>query len=647
MEWLRFFFAESFPLDWGTMHEQMVDRALQAISHGGRFVVAAPRGSGKTTLMWALTLFVVLLKSVSFPAYLPWSARDVKRALRFWRIALCFNARLARYYPEVTFPFVASRGHAQKLNSLVRDGKGTGAHLRISDGMIVLPDSLGVLGSATINGNPRGLNHATESGGVLRPDFILVDDPQDKETARSQQQCRNVINIIDSDIAGMAGPNKSLPLVLCVTVLCRGDVADHYLSDDVEWQSLRVPQIVSWPDNMAAWEKWNEVRIAGEKQDDGGRAGLDHYATHRDELIRGMAVSWASRFDTVRGDPDAYYAAMRDYYRMGKSAFLAERQNAPMDEVDTVFTLTSKTVSEKVNGMDRCQLPDDTSYVVAFADINHDGIRWAVAATSNQRVLSVVDYGIFPGGGAVLFDPECAQESEAVAVARGLAGLGTMLNGWRGSGAPGNQGIDYVMVDCGGRWMQSVFAACARIGGKTKWECSRGTSASRYRPTRRIGRAGEQYYRTLWSGKGRVVVHDADFWRLRQQRGWLLPAAAPDAISLFGQAGQVHSVFADSVTAEQLAAYAETPQGILYRWHMRVGSRNDWGDVATGLYVAAAVMGCGPDKVEVKSQPQEEEKDEVEPEQQQSADEQQQRVPDGRPWRKRGKVVIGRGGVRY
>jgi hypothetical protein len=155
--------------------------------------------------------------------------------------------------------------------------------------------------------------------------------------------------------------------------------------------------------------------------------------------------------------------------------------------------------------------------------------------------------------------------------------------------------IKMMMVDCGGTWQDAVFKWIDRKPGNIPWVASRGVGNAGYRPnTNRIGRPGEQWHNARWRGKGDVVIHNADFWRMRQQQGWLLPVAAPDAISFFGKQGQRHDVFAEGIASEVLNNYAETEVGSLYKWGIAPGSRNDWGDVATGLYVAAAAVGASP-----------------------------------------------------
>ena len=57
----------------------------------------------------------------------------------------------------------------------------------------------------------------------------------------------------------------------------------------------------------------------------------------------GFTVSWKYRFDASKGDPDALFAAMVDYYTKGHDAFYSEYQNQPVARNTQIYELTPKT----------------------------------------------------------------------------------------------------------------------------------------------------------------------------------------------------------------------------------------------------------------------------------------------------------------
>jgi len=54
--WLLAYLPGAFPLAFGSAHHQIVDAVAYAIHHAGNVAIAAPRGTGKSTLVNGLTL---------------------------------------------------------------------------------------------------------------------------------------------------------------------------------------------------------------------------------------------------------------------------------------------------------------------------------------------------------------------------------------------------------------------------------------------------------------------------------------------------------------------------------------------------------------------------------------------------------------
>jgi hypothetical protein len=601
--WLRWYLSAAFPLPWGQVHRDMIGAAVRSIQTGAGMCCAAPRGTGKSSVLAGVALWAVLSGACRFPVVAGWSHQAARRMLRKWLSSLADNERLHADYPEICGPFEVST-HANRLKGMAWEDSGDlcGADVRVMDGALVLPDGRGALGAVSISGNVRGLHAGLPDGSTIRPDVLLLDDPQDKATAESPALVRKVVDRIEADLFSMSGPDVRLAVMTAATIIAAGDVAEHFLQHE-DFEAIRVAQVTAWPtgwDNAESearrlWADWNKARLEGIDNRDGGKAARKFYRANKGAMIEGMAVSWPARFDKKRKDPDAFYAAMWDYFRLGERAFMAERQNAPLsNQAESVFELPQAHVARRVNGLARRKAPDNAVALVGMVDINADGLRWGLAAASNERALSIVAYGIHPGHGRPLIGDG---ESEAVAIMRGLSGLDEVLSQTAILRGDDRMPIDCMLLDCGGSWMQTVFD-WLNAGGRQSsipWMASRGWGSRNYRPSRNmIGRPGDGMHLAKWPGKGNVLVHNSDQWRMSQQKGWLLPVGAPDAIALFGTDGEKHEHFADGVVCERLVAYAETDHGPLFKWQNTPGLRNDWGDVATGLFVAAARMGLTP-----------------------------------------------------
>lgn len=604
--WLRYYMSAAFPLPWGEVHKDMIRAAVRALTTGGGMSCAAPRGTGKTTVLSGLALWAALTGRCRFPVVAGWSHTAARRMLRAWIRALSENERLQDDYPEFCQPFEVST-HANRLKALAwaESGEPVGADVRTTDGCIVLPSGRGALGAISVSGSARGLSVAVAGGETIRPDVLLLDDPQDAKTAQSEKLSKQVAERIEADLFSMSGPTARLAVFAAVTIIAENDVATHFLNHP-DFEAVRVAQVTTWPTGWdddgspvrAMWDDWNRARLAGLDARDGGKAARKFYRERKAELTKGMAVSWSARFDKKRKDPDALYAAMWDFYRLGDRAFYAERQNAPLASGDgAVFELPAAHVARRVNGLERRVAPENAVALVGMVDLNADAARWALAAVTNERALSIVDYGLYPGHGRPLITQG---EAEAVALMRGLTGLDATLAGLAVTKGPDGPAMafDAMLIDCGGSWMQAVFDWLRIINrtSRVPWFASRGWSSRSYRPNSRgtIGRPGDGWHVSEWQGKGRALVHNSDLWRHRQQKGWLLPVGSPDSVSLYGDERARHDVFAEGICAERLVAFAETEAGPLYRWQITPGMRNDFGDVATGLFVAASRLGFSP-----------------------------------------------------
>jgi hypoxanthine phosphoribosyltransferase len=103
--WLRWYCAAAFPLPWGQVHRDIIAAAARSIRTGAGMACAAPRGTGKSTVLWAVGLWALLSGACRFPVVAGWSHSAARRMLRKWVQSLADGERLRDDYPEVTGPF--------------------------------------------------------------------------------------------------------------------------------------------------------------------------------------------------------------------------------------------------------------------------------------------------------------------------------------------------------------------------------------------------------------------------------------------------------------------------------------------------------------------------------------------------------------
>ena len=608
-KWLRYFFPGIFRLPFGDVHHEIMDEAEYVIDSGGRVVIVGPRGTGKSYLVDGISLKALLGGRCRFPVTIPWKSDGLKKALSFWKKALCFNRKLMEIYPEWCYPFVACRGSSQKCMIYMHDGDPVGAQLLISEAMIVLPDNLGVIGGSTINGNPLGLHFTTNTGEGLRPDLIFIDDPQDKDTAMSVTQVRNTISVIDSDITGMAGPDKAMPMFIVGTVKEREDVMEHYLGAGGDWRAVRVKQIVEWPKNRALWDKWNVARLEGEADRDNGKAARAYYKKHKTKLQAGMKVSWTARFDKKRGDPDAFYAAMLDYYRMGHTAFMSERQNDPVNPASlNQYDLTVPVILSHMTDRPRLELPDAATVFCGHCDVNHSALNYVLSGFTQDMTGHCVAYGRWPERGMLISEKNMPEMEIHRAIFRGLKGLCDTIEQtvFKRSGEAVKLGL--LLVDIGYK-AAAVQAFCQQARYSFKVLPAIGRDAKNYRVNTKslVGRPFEQCHiqRAKTVGHGPYLMFQADYWREVAQRAFLGTVGEPGGYTIHATKNKkYHARFAEECSAEKLVNKYQTDRGTRWEWTHKPGSAWDLGDAYSGSWIAAAASGLSASGIApVKAKP--------------------------------------------
>jgi hypothetical protein len=122
---------------------------------------------------------------------------------------------------------------------------------------------------------------------------------------------------------------------------------------------------------------------------------------------------------------------------------------------------------------------------------------------------------------------------------------------------------------------------------------SRGWSGKSYRP-QRTAITGDHFYWADWPGKGKVLVHDAWYWRIKAQKAFFLPPGVPQSASMFGADKRVHWDFAVQIASEMLVPkkieYADDQTTL--EWVRKPGTHEHWLDCVVGCFVGAAALGA-------------------------------------------------------
>lgn len=601
-KWLKYYLGSAFPLPWGRVHTDMIQAAVRAIRTGAGMATAAPRGTGKSSVLWGVALWAILSGACRFPVVAGWAHSAARRMLRKWLSALSDNERIAADYPAAVQPFqVAIHSNRLKALTWADTEKACGADVRQMDGVIVLPDGLGALAAVSIGGNVRGLYAGLPDGSTIRPDVLLLDDPQDKVTASSAPLVRKITERIESDLFNLSGPGIRLAVMAAVTVIAENDVAEHFLNHP-DFEAIRVSQITAWPTGFAdrasptrkLWEAWNQERVEGLADHDDGKRARAFYRAHKAELTVGVEVSWPARYDRKRKDPDAVYAAMWDYYRLGEISFMSERQNTPMKENTTVYDLTPALVASRIHAArNRGDVPAEARLIIAATDLNHYGLHSVIAGFSNDQTGWIAWYGRHDNEGRGIVPKEC-QEQEA----KRRMFEAIVIHGQSLSMVPLTRGgqaarIGLWLIDAG--YFPDVVKRYVEGPGRTlgiQVISARGYNAQAYKPYPKnvIGKAREQCHLSESVISGRFIAFCACYWREIAQRAFLGTPNAPGSLSLFD--GPRHSEFAEHICREKLLEKLHGQYGTVWRWATAPGW-HDYLDALVMTYIGATWGGIG------------------------------------------------------
>jgi len=592
----------AFPLPFSADHDKAIERLQEAVTTGGRFALAMPRGSGKTTLIiWA----ILWCLCYGWRRYVVLIACDLdagKQILDAVKAQLDSNTKLWEDFPELCAPVRAVAGIAQRAALLHANNEPL--HMVWSSKRIVCPTTPKAACSGVkveaygLDGRLRGAFSQKSGGEIERPDLAVLDDPQKEKHAASKREVDRRERVIKGTVLGMAGPGRRIAAVCPCTVIQKDDLADRLLSAErnPEWQAIKTRLVYSWPDSQdTLWTQYAQIRREAQVRGDAAaRDATAFYRANRAAMDAGGEVGWKHR--KQEGELSAIQHAENLLLSMGEAAFDAEMNNDPKSTLMSPYVLTDRHVLGALNGLPPRVCQDRTSFVVGFIDINRYGLHWAVASVRMDRSIGIMDYGKFPPGTKKLYANDGTDDgTEEQVVRRGLDTLGEAMAVGRRyllNGTDQPRRFDLLLVDCG-YLDKPVFDFCQYCRLPVRVLASRGFGARNYRPSAKHGRVGQKWHESDLAGKGRFIAHDADWWRAESQKSWLQPVGAGGSVSLFVPPRQgSHAEFSEQVTREKLLGIEPRGTYDQYIWDEQGHEWHDLGDCVTGIHVAASYLGA-------------------------------------------------------
>ncbi len=620
------YFAEVFYLPWSADHRTVISKIEKAVRTGGLFAMAMPRGSGKTVLCQAAVLWAALIGAAPFVCLIAASAERARDLLENIKIWLETNPLLHEDFPEVTYPIrclerITNRQKGQKY-------KGEPTRIDWSSDRVVLPVIEGSLSSGIVisssgmkGSDIRGQNYARADGQVVRPQLVLVDDPQTTESAWSPSQSQRREAILAGDVLGMAGPGKKIAGLMACTVIRPGDMADNILDRDKhpEWQGERTKMVYAFPDANAErlWAKYAEIRADSLRNDGDGSQATEFYRSNREVMDVGSHVAWPQRYneDELSALQHAMNLRLRD-----EAAFFAEYQNEPIIESVGEEMLTSDAIAAKTNGHPQSIIPLACNHLTMFIDVQQKVLFWMLCAWEENFTGYIIDYGTWPEQKRAYYTLRDIRSTiSRAAPGAGLegqiyAGLDILTDEKlsppyrRDDGA--EMRIDRCLIDA--NWGQStdvVYQFCRQsqhagllLPSHGRYVGASSIPFSEYR-RKRGDRVGLHWRIPNTVGKRQVrhALIDTNYWKTFVHARLSVAMGDPGCLSLFGRDDKTHRLLADHLTAEYRVK-SQAQGRTVDEWKLRATRPdNHWLDCLVGCAVGASIQGVSLPGVESRS----------------------------------------------
>lgn len=628
LRYLTTYHPQAFALEFSDAHLRLIRTIESVILEGGSVVVAMPRGSGKTTIAQRAELWAALYGHRRYPMIVAADDVKFKRLLRGIKTILESNELLAADFPEVCHPIRSLERIANRANYQMCRGQPT--HMAWGTEQLVLP----TLAESTTRGNAgvviggggltsaavRGSVATTPAGEQVRPDAVLIDDPQTRKSAKSPAGVQEREDIISGDILGMAGPGKRMAAVCTATVIYRGDLTDRLLDAErsPDWQTVRVQTILSWPKQMGLWETYDGVRrqeLLGEI--DAGSAN-NFYTQHRDRMDEGAAIYWPARVDP--GKLSALQSAMDEYLRDPR-AFMSERQNTPEEDIAAdIQPLNPMALCKRITAYKRGVVPADVTHITAHIDVQEKLLYWMACGWTQTFRGYVLDYGTYPKQSRryfILRDASRTLKSaspgndDAGALKAGLITLMADLSAREWHRVDGGElHLDRGLVDA--RWKTEIVEASVIESRLSNWVPSYGVGirakdAPLDKWTKKRGVVRGNHWLMMKPDRRlcRSAFLDANWWKSQAHQALLVPPEHSGAITLYQETQSHHQLIADQLASER-ASRVEARGRIVDEWELPTQKPdNHFWDNLVACMAAASMLGVRSVTAEIqKPQPQ-------------------------------------------
>ena len=406
--------------EFGEEQNKAIRRFQKIVQSRGKLVQAEPRGFAKTSRAVNQMLMGVLQGDIKFALIVSSAIDKSTDIMEQLQTELLGNYALEEYYPTIMQCFQQTEGKAVKANKQTLNGEPThtgwgGDYIRFpnvpgepSSGAIIL-----VRTKDNLRGISRKIRYGPESGKVIRPDFVLLDDIQTDKDAVSPAVSAKIIKTIKRAALFGGSHSKKIRAIMTITPNCKGDTATHFILNEPSWEVAMYSMLKTMPKNMDLWDQYGAMLLNFNRHVEGDRERAQRRAyefvkNNYDQLHEGAEATWEWAYEWDTDDPievSAVQHAMTFFYEEGEEAFNYECQckvDTTTSEDEAIKALPEQIVS-RISHLPRRKVPAQCKVLVTHVDCNADFLSYMTVASDTQLMPYVVDYGTYPPQPGVIF----------------------------------------------------------------------------------------------------------------------------------------------------------------------------------------------------------------------------------------------------
>jgi len=593
-----------------------VDSPTSTFLIGDRFTV-----THNTRLAMYGAVYLMFAGLSPFPIVIGKSQTKSQNELKTIKERLQQNAELIADFPEVGVPFQSVGAWSSRARMQTVGGVST--NIEIAADHLIFPTitreqlpadwpdeceptSQGqIMSSLGVDGPIRGTNFRDH-----RPTLAILDDIENKETAESDGTIEKNEDIIEKDVGGLGGSGRRVSRVMLCTTQNRKCIAYKYTDRKCKpsWKGRRFRKMITPPDRKDLWDEYIELRQARADDDPDARVAFRFYRDNQAEMDRGAEISNPYSYDRRDAEDgetielsaiQAYYNRVADF---GEEAVATEDDNDPPETVGPQGSgLTAGIVASRNSGLDRLQVPANTTCITYGIDLGKYRCHWVGIAWWKGAGGCIFDYGVADVYGT---DESMDNDQSEPAIYRALVNWRDELLATKIVDAAGTErSINSVMVDSG-TFTDSAYEFIRQVGGN--FHVSKGVGGYKQPKANTNTIVANHLHASKQTEKGVWLWNlDTDYWKQWVHERFLTPTFDDEnmlrrgSLSLFSPGPRKkHLTFAQHITAEEYVEEFVAGKGTKKYWYPH-GKNNHWLDATYQAAAAAGGMG-----VEILSGPE-------------------------------------------